>query len=535
MIMLNKVVCRAFSVVMLCVLGFILMLSLISTTYISDNETVYYVSDRPYTHFVTMLILIAILYVGRKKVKLTQKTVMIVGIVIFSLLAMYLFSSMFRPRFDQRCVMNIAAQMVCGDYTEFQTGGYADLNPHQNGLLLYYEALGFVFGYNNLVVIQFINLIFSVGAIYAIYLLYQMLTERYLYMTLAVMLFLPFWGYISLIYGNVPAFSFGVWGLYFVLKYLKDKKWSKIFAASMCMMLSCILKMNFKILLIAIVILVVLEAIKKKSFGLLIMPIVMTVFVLAGDKGVNLIIQEQTGKPVADGTPAVSFVAMGLHEHIYRGAGWFDDYPIELYEQYSGNMDEIKTAATEDIKASIEDFKQHPKYMLGFFIRKVASMWNEPSYDSLSIQMNRESLLDSPPRWVNILVSKGAINSFIYQIMNIIESLLMMGAFVYYIFHFKEEDFVKNVFALFFIGGFMFHLFWEASSQYAIFYVMLLAGYAVEGFADLVKWGITARRRDVLLALSVAVMVVVVLSMPGFVDFLTLNRSEELYMEYLQG
>lgn len=532
--MFNRVICRIFTIVMLCVLAFLLLISLISTTYISEVESVYYVSDRPYIHFLVILAVIAGMYFLKDKLKVTKKTIFVLGMIVFAVLTIFILASMFYPRFDQRHVMNIAAQMLHGDYAEFKTGGYAEIYPYQNGLLLFYEVLALLFGTNNLVAIQFMNLIFIVLAYVSLYMINRFLTGKYLYITGALMLFLPLWGFVSLIYGNVPAFSFGMMGLYFALKYMKDRRWIELLAGAVCMMLSCILKMNFMILLIAIIAIAVMELIKKKDMRLLLLPIVMTVIVLAGNKGVELIIQEQTGMEVTEGIPSITYIAMGMHEHSFRGAGWHDNYPENAYEQYRGDAEMVRVEAKKDIEESIEDFRQHPQYMVGFYIRKVASMWNEPSYDSLSMQMERKTLSGTPPHWISMLVNKGPVNSFLYQIMNLMETWIMVGAFAYFIFYFKEEDFTNNIFALFFVGGFLCHLLWEASSQYAIFYVMLLIPYAVLGFIAIVKKIAATGKREVLIAIFVVVVGIGILSIPELTTFLTLNRSDALYLEYLK-
>ncbi|MDD3413465.1 MAG: hypothetical protein PHY47_05640 [Lachnospiraceae bacterium] len=528
-----NVICRIFSMIMLCILSFLFVISLISTTYISEVETVYYVSDRPYIHFLVMLFVIVCMYFLKDKLKLTNKTIFVIGVIITIVLAIFILASMFYPRFDQRHVMNIAAQMLAGDYTEFKIGGYAEIYPYQNGLLLFYEVLALIFGTNNLVAIQFMNLFFIIMAYWALFLVNRLLMQKYLYTAMFTMLFLPLWGFVSLIYGNVPAFSFGMFGLYFALKFIKDRKWIELLAGCVCMMLSCILKMNFMILLIAIIIITVMDTIKKKDFRILIMPIVMTIFVLAGDKGVDLIIHQQTGAKITEGIPAITYVAMGLHEHSYRGAGWHDNYPENTYEQYKGNAQVVSEKAMEDIKLSFENFEQHPQYMVGFFIRKIASMWNEPSYDSLSMQMDRNSVMGTPPFWIGMLVNKGPVNSFLYQIMNLMESWIMVGAFAYYIFHFKKEDFVDNIFALFFVGGFLCHLLWEASSQYAIFYVMLLIPYATMGFMDIVNKIAVTQKKNLLISFFAVAFGIGILSIPELTTFLTLNRSDALYLEYL--
>ena len=228
----NRVSCRIFSIIMLCVLAFLLVISLISTTYISEAEAVFYVSDRPFIHFLVMLFVITVMYFLKDKLKVTKKTILVMGVIITIVVAIYVLASMFYPRFDQRYIMNIVAQMLNGDFTEFQIGGYVEINPHQNGLLLFFEVLALVFGGNNFVALQFVNLFCIMMAYVALYLVNRLLTEQYLYTTMTLMLFLPLWGFVSLIYGNVPAFSFGMWGLYFALKYMKDRRWIELLAGA---------------------------------------------------------------------------------------------------------------------------------------------------------------------------------------------------------------------------------------------------------------------------------------------------------------
>ena len=95
----NRVSCRIFSIIMLCVLAFLLVISLISTTYISEAEAVFYVSDRPFIHFLVMLFVITVMYFLKDKLKVTKKTILVMGVIITIVVAIYVLASMFYPRF----------------------------------------------------------------------------------------------------------------------------------------------------------------------------------------------------------------------------------------------------------------------------------------------------------------------------------------------------------------------------------------------------------------------------------------------------
>lgn len=49
------------------------------------------------------------------------------------------------------------------------------------------------------------------------------------------------------------------------------------------------------------------------------------------------------------------------------------------------------------------------------------------------------------------------------------------------------------IFPLIFIGGFIFHLFWEAKGQYTISYFLLLFPVAIAGYGAFINWLIEIR------------------------------------------
>lgn len=57
-----------------------------------------------------------------------------------------------------------------------------------------------------------------------------------------------------------------------------------------------------------------------------------------------------------------------------------------------------------------------------------------------------------------------------------------MGVLVFVLFDIKNCSIEHLIFAIIFIGGFVFHLFWEAKCQYTITYFVLLIPYAAKGY-----------------------------------------------------
>ena len=85
-------------------------------------------------------------------------------------------------------------------------------------------------------------------------------------------------------------------------------------------------------------------------------------------------------------------------------------------------------------------------------------------------------------KFVKSILSEGKVNETITLYMNIIQTLILFGATTYMILDFKKIKSKQLIFIIIFIGGFLFHMFWEAKCQYTFTYFVLLIPYAVRGF-----------------------------------------------------
>ncbi len=183
--------------------------------------------------------------------------------------------------------------------------------------------------------------------------------------------------------------------------------------------------------------------------------------------------------------------------------------------------------AKDDIKASLENFRAHPQYMAGFFIRKVSSMWCEPGYYSWTLQQGRDEAWDSRLFLPGIPI--------VYAVFNICQTYLYLLPLIYFVSHRNDNDFLKLFFALYFIGGFLCHLLWEAASQYALFYAMGLAVYAILGGAEACRAVCGWDRDEKIKAAAVVMGAGIILSIPQISALLTLSRDNARYAEYMAG
>ena len=518
--MMYRFSCRFITYMMIVILAVLTFFSFISTVQVDLYDRVYYTGDTALLHVIFILLLLGAACFIRSGTGFRIKDRHLLAALVFVTLIMGIYTGVadLPPRFDQRAVRSVAANLIVGITDDFLPGGYAEIYPYNHGIILFYELILRIVGYENYIVIQYINLIFMVITQLALYLVMRELTGYYREISLGFILFMPFWGYATFLYGNIPGFCMGMCGLYFCIRYLKEQRIYEALAAGVFMALSFRFKENFAILIIAVAIMSVCELIRTRKVRDLLLPLVIILCVAVSGLGINGILKAKADYHPGKGIPGLPYIAMGLHENEERGAGWHDNYPENLYEETGHDGDLTSEHAKEDIAASLENFRQHPVYMAGFFIRKTASMWNVPDYYSWTLQEGRDEELDQ-----SFLLP---LAGYVQGVMNVLQSFLYFFALVYFILHRKDTDFMKLFFALFFIGGFLCHTLWEAHCQYALFYAMGLAAYSTEGLIDAVRLAEHLDRRKRITAAAVMICTGALLTAPAVSDFMTLSRDD---------
>ena len=87
----------------------------------------------------------------------------------------------------------------------------------------------------------------------------------------------------------------------------------------------------------------------------------------------------------------------------------------------------------------------------------------------------------------NLMVDGHSANRAVTTICNYFIVFLWLGIILFLIFDFRKLDAYKLIFAITFIGGFLFHLVWEAKGQYTIIYAYLMIPYMLRGYQLLLR------------------------------------------------
>lgn len=284
----------------------------------------------------------------------------------------------------------------------------------------------------------------------------------------------------TFLYGNIPAFGCGAVAVWMFLEFLESGKLRYAAALALSLGLAVALKLNLLIFLVAIGGIWLVVLVKKFSLRSSICLVLCVVCVLTVSKLPQRCYESRSGQSYGDGIPMLAWLAMGMSEG-HAAAGWYKEDNTVTAFKMSGN-DPVATGENAKlvIKERVAYFAAEPGEALRFFSEKLRSQWNEPSYDS--IWLNKVFISYSEKGGLYTLLCDKAERLTI-SFMNQHQQIVFLGALLGILALFKKTDIRGCILPLIILGGFMYHLAFEAKSQYALPYFILMLPLAAQGFA----------------------------------------------------
>ena len=158
--------------------------------------------------------------------------------------------------------------------------------------------------------------------------------------------------------------------------------------------------------------------------------------------------------------PNISYILMGMSES-WRGNGWYNE---SIGEPALKNPQGIIKEYESKIKDRLTYFSQNIGYTFRFYTMKLVSMWAENTYSAVRLNLLHESEDD----YLNVI--KEPLN--FYQKALLI--LMCVCSIIVLIQNRKNLSPEIIYLLLIFMGGFAFHILWEAKSRYIIPYIVVL-------------------------------------------------------------
>ena len=486
------------------------------------------------------------------------------------------------PAADALSVYNAAAEWILGNTDIIHpTVSYLSYYPQQIGLMAFLELLLRIWNLTGLSVPawHFIKLVYVCllcGAVWFQYLSLQYLwPENYKKISCCYLVLvccnLPMIMYSSFVYGEIPSFAALSVGYYLLLRLLgsvspdssyrdnvspcgssPDSSYRDNvsrndapsvtaydyvprmlrqilftgFGSILFLTLSVMLRKNSLIPVIAVLLVLLFEALRpggngKMRLGLLIMAVCLAVTSVGILPLVQKCYEKKAGNTLSSGVTAMSYLAMGMQE-ASRGCGWYNGFNIDTYD--TAGMD--TALANEISRLAIDErlayFREHPGYTADFYLHKHLSQWADGTYASrqatLATYGGRSAFFKE--------VYEGSLSGGYIEWCNAWQNVLYLGVLVFCIGSLKKRRKSKvvghmadqtadqldadrhgadqhgadrhgadqhgadrlgadrlyvYVGLIAVLGGFLFHTFWEANSRYIFSYSLLLMPYCGAG------------------------------------------------------
>lgn len=501
----NRLEGAALMLILVLVLAFMLVLCFSAwteTSYLNTNnvsgENIDIYGDNVFLNIILSVIYICLLYIFYQytdAVKPQLMELLLYGWMFVFGCLFILTTKLAAPVYsDSFIVTNAAMDAANGGFYTMET--YFARFPFQLGYVFYCEVFfrvmlmllpGLPEGYYYLA-LQCVNLAWLMLSYFALLRITALMVNNERVHRLSVLLMVfsmqPIMS-CTFLYGNIPAFSCGVFALWMFILFIKRERVVYALLCALGLSLAVMLKLNLMIFLVAIGGVWLIELVKKFSLKSCICLVLCTLCVLSLSKLPQLIYEERSGYEFGEGIPMLSWLAMGMSEG-HAAAGWYkEDNTVEAFK-LSGQDPELTARMAKDvIKERAAFFAADPGEALRFFSEKLRSQWNEPSYDSIWLNQVFLSFSEKGGLY-NLLCDKG--ERLTLSLMNQHQQIVFCGVLLSIFALFKKRDILSCLLPLVILGGLMYHLLFEAKSQYALPYFILMLPLAAAGFAAMFEY-----------------------------------------------
>ena len=479
---------------------FLLLLSIMRTSIVSEyEEHSDYAIDNPLRHILVVIIVgIIVFTVGKlftsQQLKIKTCTLKAIikwtAIVLFTanlLMALYLVqNTQFDPLGDASILWDIACRMQEGNYTDFQYLGYAERHFNQMGALFFLKALVRLVGAENQIVLQFINI--AALGIFQLCLRKissQLFGETVGNLTLiACVLFFPLSLYVVFTYFNLISWALIALGMQQEISLFQTGRKRHLVIMVLAVFLAVQLKSFSWIAVIAMIIYGCYEGLRKKQFMALLGMIAAILLVTFANVGMKSNVLSETGAKELRTMPALGYVAMGMQES-YMAPGWYNGVHDRTYLECEGKEVLMKDTFTEMIGDRVQEFLQDPGYAAWFYYHKMASQWNNPSFQGFwfgEISDAKVAVQD----WIQSMYT-GLIRVKLNNYLNYLLTLIHTGVLLWLVLGFRDIRLKHLLPGIYFLGGFVFLVFWEAKCQYTLGFFIFLLAYCAYGYVRLYR------------------------------------------------
>lgn len=399
----------------------------------------------------------------------------------------------YTPVSDQEQMWEGGIQLVYGDSTAFNAR-YFDQYHNQCGAAILASFLIRLTGSRSYMSWRVLNCLCAGTNVLGIsYLTWVLSKDNRMTMvsTILTTCFIPFILYSALVYGTLISLSFTIWSFAAAFRYLESGyKVDFIFSVILCALANTTYSGTI-IATAALTLTYLMRAgVEIKTGGKWIkflLSAVVTILIC----GIFLSTTEKyfyshTGISDQQGIPAAAYIYMGItsdDEHSVCGPGTYNSENVNIYIENNRNSAQTREAANKEIKKALLEYL-NGKRNLSFFAEKVRNQWADPWFSSLIMVINYydidRPLMDS----FKVFLDSGLIGKIqTFLTSYIIVTYTFSALYALKTFFSKRHKAKKvrsenHLIYLYFVGGFIFYLFWESKARYCLPYFTMLLPFA---------------------------------------------------------
>ena len=402
------------------------------------------------------------------------------------------------PRADSALVIDAAKRFAAGDFSPLE-GEYFSRVSYQLGICLPLEGLARLLpGLDLNLLMQALNCVISAALMALLCGLAGGLSGDARTSGAAALLYLAFVPMLlfnMFVYGVLPMLLLCVLAMRCFARCARtgERRFGVLYA--LLIGAAAALKPNAMIVMLALLICAAVHALQRKDGFLLLCAALSVVLCFALPAGVIRLYELRAGVTLAPDTGMLLRLAMGMQDSMIA-AGWYNGV-IEEYWPLSVTPEMEKAAALEMLAARLREFAADPAGAWAFFKEKCLTQWAEPSYDIL---------------WYGAVCGKsGRFNGLAHAIfrdgspvrallagyMNIFQQAAYVLALIGTCGMIREKrtEAVQLMLPVTVLGGFLYHMLFEAKSQYIYPYMLLLLPLAAAGM-DLLAGRARNKRKE---------------------------------------
>ena len=346
---------------------------------------------------------------------------------------------------------------------------YMQAYPHQITLAFIYSIFFKIIHFDVMEILRVWNVIGNIAIVIAIYKIGNQLSKKYkmnkVRLLLLILTFISLPMLTTYIYGDIPSLALCLFSVYFMMRYTETKKIIYPIVASVFTMIAYMMRMNSLIFIIATGMYLVLNIWKewsKEDWKNRILQIsIICIYLIIAMFPASLVKNYYFQKYDLDKDkiyPNNSYLLMAMEEGP-RGNGWYNE---NIAGPALKEPEKMKIEYTQKIKDRLTYFSENWGYTLKFYTNKITSMWTENTYAAV-----RNNTLPD-----NTIIDKFINPLTFYQKEVLI--LICTCSIIILVQNRKNLSYELIFLATIFIGGFAFHILWEAKSRYIIPYIVVL-------------------------------------------------------------